>query len=52
MIQSYGYTHDNLADPREILVRQNFIYGMRAMRHAGRKKMYIQLDLTKLPGHP
>ena len=21
MIQSYGYTHDNLADPREILVR-------------------------------
>ena len=36
MIQSYGYTHDNLADPREILVRISFM-GC-AMRHAGRKK--------------
>jgi len=51
MIQSYGYTHDALADPREILVRHNFIYGMLRCDMREEKNVYSD-RLTKLPGHP
>ena len=54
----WKYTHDNLADPRQILVTQFFHLWDVCDVTCRKKKMYIHLglnkkkDLSELLGHP